>query len=85
MGAEFQASRKAVLVEYVPLLYQMVMKELKKGEKDSVLEAVKTLQSQHLNVELFKENIITMLMDSSGAIYNDLEPKTKSAFTRIYN
>lgn len=55
------------------------------GEKESVLKAVQILINQSMNIELFKENIISLLMDDSGLMYEQLDSKVKQAFTRVYN
>lgn len=34
---------------------------------------------------MFKENILSLLMDHSAEIFNNLETKIKSAFTKTYN
>jgi hypothetical protein len=83
-SSSFQAGRRAYLCEYVPLIYQLVVKKLTENKED-VLEAVETIKQQGLNVELFKENILSLLMDTSADIFNNLDSRIKTVFTKAYN
>ena len=83
-GSSFQAGRRAYLCEYVPLIYQLVVKKLTE-KKEDVLEAVDTIKQQGLNVEFFKENILSLLMDTSADIFNNLDSRIKTVFTKAYN
>ena len=71
MGQSFQANRSAVLHQYVPLLFTLVMKELRHENKQKIEEACKILIEQGMQVEMFKEHVITLLLDAnSGEMFN---------------
>ena len=36
-------------------------------------------------MDMFKEHVLTLLMDNSANVYNSLDTKTKTAFTKQYN
>ena len=40
---------------------------------------------QGVSVELFKDNILTLLMDCSADMFGELSTQVKTAFTKTYN
>ena len=42
------------------------------------------MKQQGLSAEMFKEHVLSLLLDTSGDQFNSLDPKVKSLFTRSY-
>ena len=82
-GASFLAGRHAYLHEYVPLIFRLIIKHLTSNKED-VLQAIDIMKQQGLTVETFKEHVLTLLLDTSGTLYNELDPKIKTMFTKCY-
>lgn len=62
-----------------------MVKHLSYGVQEQTKFAVELLIAQGVTVDMFKEHVLTLLMDNSANIYNSLDTKTKTAFTRQYN
>lgn len=84
-GVAFQADRKSFLHQYIPLVFQLVIKHLETGCKDEILKACEILVCQGMSAEMFKEHVITLLMDHSADRFAEVDTKTKTAFTKGYN
>lgn len=84
-GASFQADRNSFLLWYVPLLFTLVLQKLQLGTKQDITEAAAILVDQGVSVELFKDNILTLLMDCSADMFGELSTQVKTAFTKTYN
>lgn len=82
-GYSFQAGRNAFLHEYVPLIFRILIKYLTQS-KDDIVKAIEIMKQQGLSAETFKEHVLTLLLDTSGDIYNQLDPKIKTMFTKCY-
>ncbi len=83
-GGSFQAGRYGYLHEYVPLIFRMIIKHLTPN-KEEVIQAVQIMKQQGLSAEMFKEHVLTLLLDTSGDQFSELDPKVKTMFTKCYS
>ena len=83
MGNQAYANRRAIQNEYVPIILQMMYKDLKSEKHES---AVQLLDSLGITNEMMKEHLLDLCMNNK--MKEDLEklsPAQKSAFTRYWN
>jgi hypothetical protein len=80
------ADKKAILFESIPLIFWITFNHLKKGDADSVAEAVSVLEDFNLTMDAFKEHIIGLQLDQKNLDdYAALPAPIKGSFTKIYN
>ncbi len=53
--------------------------------KEDITKSCSMLIELGLSAEMFKEHVLTLLMDKSADRFNGLDSKVKSAFTKGYN
>eukprot|EP00347_Sterkiella_histriomuscorum_P014045 403362369 len=85
-GHHLYTVKKAIQFEHVTLIFELVIKLLQTGQSPNILEAVSILIDLGLNVDMFKEHIVTVLPNQERAdLFNQLPATVKSEFTKTYN
>ena len=82
-GHRILCDRKTLLNEYLPLVFDVIIKHL---EKDSYEDAIAVMDELNITNEQFREHVLGLLFDKKRAKKaDDLNAKSKAAFTRAYN
>jgi len=87
-GNKINASQSAALIEYTPLIFEMIVSKLEAaitGNKDDVFEAVQIMDDLNISMDLFRENFIELLTGENEKRFNAIPTSIKGAFTRAYN
>ena len=84
-GPQLYANRNAALIEYLPLMFQMVYQQLKLNTKEGALEACLILKDLGITLDAFKEHILCLQMCGEEADFADLPTQIKKTFTVTYN
>jgi replication factor C subunit 1 len=70
---------------YLPILRERILGLLKKGDKDSVAEAIGLMDDYGLSKEDVSEKIEVFIVGKKPESYDELDSTSKAAFTREYN
>lgn len=84
-GNKINASQNAALIEYTPLIFEMIIQKLETGNKEDVYDAVQIMDDLNISMDLFKENFIELLTGDNEKRFNAIPTAIKGAFTRAYN
>ncbi len=83
MGQNAQANKRAVQLEYVPLVLSMLYKNMSRGNAE---EAIDILDDFKITNDLFKEHLLDLCMNKKAReAFDRLSTQQKTAFTRAYN
>lgn len=83
LGHRALCNKKTLLNEYLPLMFDVIIKHL---EKDDYDEAIAVMDDLNITNEQFREHLLGLLFDKKRLKKaDDLNPKSKAAFTRTYN
>ena len=64
LGHRAQCSRKTLLIDYVPIIFDEVFNQLK---NDNIEDAIDILDGLNISGEQFKEHIVTLLYDKNNS------------------
>jgi len=83
MGMQAQANKRAVQLEYVPLILSMLYKLMVKSQVEA---AIQVLDDFRITNEMFKEHLLDLCMSRKAQeAFDQLTTQQKTAFTRAYN
>lgn len=83
MGHNAQAGRRAIQVEYVPLVLYLMYKDLMNKNLD---EVISIMDDFHITNDMFKEHLLDLCLDKNiREKIEQIPAPTKSAFTREFN
>jgi replication factor C subunit 1 len=83
MGHRANCNKKTLLNEYLPLIFDAI---LKRQQKDDVEGAIAVLDSLNISNDQFKEHIATLIYDKKRLdALNGISTKAKTSFTKAYN
>jgi len=83
MGMQAQANKRAVQLEYVPIILAMLYKLMSKNDADGAIEL---LGDFHITNDMFKEHLLDLCMNRKAQeAFDKLSTQQKSSFTRAYN
>ena len=77
-------SKEAIQHEFIPLMFDLLMSHLQKGNKPEVLKAIKIMSDYNINIDMFKENLMSMVGETRASKYDKLETKVKTMLTKTY-
>ena len=84
MAQTISGNDESCLTDYVPAMYQLIMGPLKQENAEATVE---TMAAYNLNPMIFKEHIISLMLNNEAAEeeFKQIPTKVKSALTRCYN
>ena len=83
MGAQAQANKRAIQLEFVPLILSMLYKHMSRGQAEAAIDVMDDFK---ITNDLFKEHLLDLCMNKKAReAFDKLTTQQKSAFTRAYN
>eukprot|EP01022_Parablepharisma_sp_SALTPOND_P014977 TRINITY_DN208_c0_g1_i1.p1 TRINITY_DN208_c0_g1~~TRINITY_DN208_c0_g1_i1.p1 ORF type:complete len:833 (+),score=90.44 TRINITY_DN208_c0_g1_i1:5078-7576(+) len=83
MAGKVSVPQDALLNDIIPYLLSETVKKLMDGEAE---EAIAILNEFRITLDMFKENVLDLCENTKWENkYKNLDPHTKSAFTRVYH
>ena len=77
-------SKDAIQHEFTPLIFDLIMNWLERGDKDSLTEAVNILKEYNISIEMMKDNIMSIIEPERAKRYEDLGKTLKANLTKLY-
>lgn len=84
-SAHIQANSRAILFEYVPLIFELMMDKIRTGAKTEIVRAVELMIAFGITMDNFKEHYVGLLMGGEEEQFNDLASGVKQLWTKTYN